>query len=111
VELADQEEFVAILPGIARHEGEQIAERLRAAVEDAHPSEIPVTVSFGVATSSGSDLDPAGVIAAADRCLYRAKREGRNRVVAENEPLAPSDPEGATRRLRLTAHADRLLAR
>jgi diguanylate cyclase (GGDEF)-like protein len=93
--------------------GGKIGERLRAAVEDARPSGIQVTVSLGIATSSGNDLDPAGVIAAADRCLYRAKREGRNRVVVAHERLAPGDRDGvgATRRLSLAAHADRLLAR
>jgi diguanylate cyclase (GGDEF)-like protein len=39
-----------------------------------------VTVSIGVAESSGRLTRPAQVLRAADTALYKAKREGRNRV-------------------------------
>jgi diguanylate cyclase (GGDEF)-like protein len=84
-----------MLPGLNGHEGAQIAERLRAAVESACPGDIPMTMSFGVATSAASNLDPTAVLTAADRCLYRAKREGRNRVAVEDAPLPPADGDRA----------------
>ena len=41
----------------------------------------PVTVSVGVATVEGEDIDVSAFIKQVDDLLYRAKREGRNRVV------------------------------
>jgi diguanylate cyclase (GGDEF)-like protein len=75
------EEFIAILPGLSSDEGKGVAERLRSAVADVEPQGLRVTMSFGVATAHGPDLDLDEVLACADRHLYRAKRSGRNRVV------------------------------
>ena len=80
------EEFVAILPGVSSSEGELIAKRLCEAVAAARPGTIEVTMSFGVAATSASRSDPDAIVSAADHCLYRAKKSGRNRVVAEAEP-------------------------
>ncbi len=46
----------------------------------AAPAQIPVTVSIGVAASGERHDGPAEVVRAADAALYRAKRDGRNRV-------------------------------
>ena len=43
---------------------------------------IPVTLSVGVAISTGAESDSLAMIQAADGALYRAKESGRNRVVA-----------------------------
>jgi diguanylate cyclase (GGDEF)-like protein len=75
------EEFVVLLPGMGAAEAAAVAERLRASVEalalphNASAVARVVTLSVGVATR------PAALVAAADEALYRAKREGRNRVV------------------------------
>jgi diguanylate cyclase (GGDEF)-like protein len=76
------EEFVALLPGVDSHEGRHVAERLRAAVQASRPCGIEVTMSFGVASSTGLDANHDRLFAAADACLYQAKRDGRNRAVA-----------------------------
>jgi diguanylate cyclase (GGDEF)-like protein len=76
------EEFVALLPGVDSHEGRRVAERLRAAVQASRPCGIEVTMSFGVASSTGLDATHDRLFAAADACLYQAKHDGRNRVVA-----------------------------
>jgi len=83
------EEFAIILPDTDVAGGVHFAEQLRAGVERlAIPNEGSpfryVTASFGVAaTIPDDDADPAALIAAADTALYRAKRDGRNLVRAE----------------------------
>jgi diguanylate cyclase (GGDEF)-like protein len=81
------EEFVVILPAHDLAEAAEVAERLRARVEAlAIPTEVSdvspyVTISIGVAVAEAGKLArPEELVAAADAALYRAKREGRNRV-------------------------------
>ncbi len=76
------EEFLIVLPGIDLREGSDTAERLRAAVEEAHPTGIPITISLGVSAARGAEVDYDALFKAADDALYQAKRAGRNRVVA-----------------------------
>lgn len=83
------EEFVVLLPEADEARAVQIAEALRAAVEAAgidHPTAPggKVTVSVGSATAYPNHAFAAAetLLAAADSALYRAKRGGRNRVVA-----------------------------
>ncbi len=72
------EEFMVLLPHCDARGAERVAEAVRLAVE-----ELAVTVSAGVASIvPGRDDEPAALVASADRALYRAKRDGRNRVVS-----------------------------
>ncbi len=81
------EEFLAVFPGTVLEVGIATAERMRACVEaqvtctfpDRNPA--PVTLSLGVAEVV-SDEAMDDLLARADQALYRAKAEGRNRVVA-----------------------------
>jgi diguanylate cyclase (GGDEF)-like protein len=77
------EEFAIVLPGMNLAEGHDVAERLRAAIAEATLAGLRLTMSFGVA-AVGPDAGVLDrVLLEADRCLYAAKRLGRNRVVAQ----------------------------
>jgi diguanylate cyclase (GGDEF)-like protein len=70
------EEFIVVAPHTAHRAAGVLAERLRAAVEDA----TPVTVSIGGACTPEAAVR---VLEVADRNLYAAKTAGRNAVVIE----------------------------
>jgi two-component system, cell cycle response regulator len=79
------EEFLVVLPGCDRECTEFLAERLRSVVSDKNMDTpegmIPVTISLGVAASGGERGWHADtLVKAADAALYRAKKNGRNRV-------------------------------
>ena len=80
------EEFVVLMPEAEERVGQTIAERLRRRISD-YPfeiggEEITVTVSVGIAELDPMADDPETLLQRADRGLYAAKRQGRNRVVA-----------------------------
>ncbi len=77
------EEFMVVMTGAAAEDASMVAERLRSAIAGApvviEGGALRITASVGVAAGeAGSTAD--ALIAAADAALYRAKREGRNRV-------------------------------
>jgi diguanylate cyclase (GGDEF)-like protein len=75
------EEFLVLLPGADLRSATDLAELLRAAVANGPHGGHRVTMSFGVAASSGdAPFDYEAVFAAADAALYQAKHRGRNRV-------------------------------
>jgi diguanylate cyclase (GGDEF)-like protein len=82
------EEFVVLLPEIDKIHADQVAEKLRRTVELRHfPKEQyqpnkNLTISLGLATLPDDSTNSRELIEFADRALYRAKAEGRNRVVA-----------------------------
>jgi two-component system cell cycle response regulator len=82
------EEFVIVMPNVEVSAAARIAERARQAIGqepfviDAGGRAIPVTTSIGVA-ERGPDDDTSTLYRRADRALYRAKSEGRNRVSAD----------------------------
>jgi diguanylate cyclase (GGDEF)-like protein len=114
------EEFAVILPHTDSDMAARVAERIRAAVEDflfaVGEESTRITVSAGVATyptSAGGDTVDA-LVRVADEALFRAKSEGKNRVV-----LADALPEeqrleierrrgnlGSTRRIGPLGRAD-----
>ncbi len=79
------EEFACVLPETDNAGAMIFGEQIRRLIAD-EPFEyegdrFPVTVSVGVATVEGEDVDTTAFIKMADDNLYRAKREGRNRVI------------------------------
>lgn len=84
------EEFVVILPGTDEEAAAQFADRVRVAVSEYlfrdEANEVTMTVSGGVASFPGLDIDhPDVLIKRADEALYAAKEGGRNRIVRASE--------------------------
>jgi diguanylate cyclase (GGDEF)-like protein len=88
------EEFLALLPAITLAEAQGVAERLRTQLAAA-PLEhagavVPLSVSIGLAAWDGAAEDLSRLLVRADRALYLAKRNGRDRV--ELAPVEPNEP-------------------
>jgi diguanylate cyclase (GGDEF)-like protein len=67
-----------------------VAEKLRTAVEALEiryeGRDIRLTASFGgavIESGSGMSMNPEELLASADRCLYQAKKSGRNQVCVQ----------------------------
>lgn len=87
------EEFAAILPGTSLKDACAMGERLRKAVQSrellkrsTNEKLGKITASLGVAAYRHGD-GVASLVERADRCLYAAKHEGRNRVIDETHAL------------------------
>ncbi|MGC8119715.1 sensor domain-containing diguanylate cyclase [Marinobacter sp. VGCF2001] len=85
------EEFVIILPEMGVGEAEETAERLRQRVarqpvllESGHSIRLTISVGVAVFPDHGESLD--SLCAAADKAMYRAKKQGRN-CIAMAQPL------------------------
>lgn len=77
------EEFVIIMPNTQQSEAYQVAERLRALIENHNfnieSHKIRVTSSFGVATQI-EEIEIESLLKQADKAMYLAKQRGRNKV-------------------------------
>ena len=84
------EEFLLLLPGVTAADAQLMAEALRQRLAQAELlADWPVTVSIGVAML-GDAASAQDWIRRADQALYRAKREGRNRVVMAHTEESPA---------------------
>jgi diguanylate cyclase (GGDEF)-like protein len=100
------EEFAILLPQTGLAEAAEVTERLRARIPriampasgSVSPAPSGITVSIGVAASGNVRCDLVDLLAAADRALYQAKAEGRDRVCTASD-RADSGPHP-----QLTAH-------
>jgi diguanylate cyclase (GGDEF)-like protein len=93
------EEFLVLLSNVGEEGARTAAERIRRAIASSlvsleNGSELPITVSVGVALARGRGMD--AVLEAADAALYAAKGRGRDRVVLEDE-LTDEERSAASR--------------
>jgi diguanylate cyclase (GGDEF)-like protein len=88
------EEFCCLLPQTNAQQSRHVAERIRrqveaAAIQVGNGTPVKATVSVGIASTETVGYDLDGLLRAADGAVYRAKRQGRNRVAtATGEELA-----------------------
>jgi diguanylate cyclase (GGDEF)-like protein len=82
------EEFLAVLTDCDEAAALRYANRVRYALSNSQPVEKRVTVSAGVAVGVVGVAVTNDLIVAADRALYRAKQEGRDRVCCASEFIA-----------------------
>jgi len=79
------EEFGVLLPGCEGEAAREVAERIRRRIAEApvliEGEHHPISVSIGVVASLAGEGTPELLMEAADRHLYAAKAQGRNRVV------------------------------
>lgn len=74
------EEFVILLNHCSLSEAEAKAEKIREMVCQLNPNEIPITISIGVTQLQTQDETLSVLLGRADKALYLAKKNGRNKV-------------------------------
>jgi two-component system cell cycle response regulator len=83
------EEFVIVMPETDMAVASLVAERIRRKVAsegfriDQGAKSLDVTISIGLSALMATEESGATLLKRADQALYRAKRDGRNRVVAD----------------------------
>lgn len=83
------EEFVVVMPDTDVPFAYAVAERLRHSIETTPvmisrtPGKLNITISIGIAGSTGAGDSADALLHRSDQALYSAKRNGRNRVVAD----------------------------
>ena len=85
------EEFAVLLPDTTIDQACVNAERIRCAINDLNPNGILVTTSIGVSALSLGPDSPEAMLEQADKCLYIAKRNGRNQFIRWDD--VPNDIE------------------
>src|SRR5206468_313856 len=89
------EEFFVLLPDTTQDGAAEFTDRIRARlVAEAFPGG-KVTMSIGIAEFPAHGDTPDAVIASADAALYRAKREGRDRVTRASQQRLSEEPKQA----------------
>jgi two-component system, cell cycle response regulator len=83
------EEFVVVMPETDMAVATVVAERIRRRIAgevfqiNQGATSLDVTISIGIAALATAEDSAATILKRADQALYRAKRDGRNRVVAD----------------------------
>jgi len=90
------EEFLLVLPGLDLDAAARVGERLRQSIKhdfhDKFTASRDLTVSLGVAAYGPDINSPADLVSHADKALYAAKNNGRNRVIRWDDPCVGQQP-------------------
>ncbi|MEI7703374.1 MAG: sensor domain-containing diguanylate cyclase [Deltaproteobacteria bacterium] len=90
------EEFAIVMPETDGAGAQVIAERIRTRLQGTcfptGAGQLQVTLSLGIATFPEDGTEKARLIEVADRCLYQAKRSGRNRSIRARDLSAGRTP-------------------
>lgn len=94
------DEFVMLLSGVDVAQAAEVAERVRARVDEmripvrgAEEGHVGVSLSIGIASAPQHGVIFESLFAAADRALYEAKRRGRNTVAVAGDDGARGKPK------------------
>lgn len=93
------EEFLIVLPDVTPAQARSVANRLRDAVADSpkaikNGTYVRATISIGIAVAQRNQrVSTTALCFAADRALYDAKRNGRNRIEVSQGAIRPAIPE------------------
>lgn len=85
------EEFILVLDNCTAQDAMIKAQGLRIAIEALTPQGIAITSSFGVAQMNEDVVKYEDLIKNADKALYEAKEEGRNRVILYKDAIDDAD--------------------
>ena len=81
------EEFALLLPGTEQADAERLGERVLRCVREIRGTEMPLTVSVGVATMTEMTHSAERLYERADDAMYVAKRQGKDRLVVDSAHL------------------------
>jgi diguanylate cyclase (GGDEF)-like protein/PAS domain S-box-containing protein len=105
------DEFVVVCEALTdAHEANVLAERIDRALAaplTVSGSQLQVTASIGITTSSGADTPPAELLSGADTAMYRAKANGKDRY----EIYEPAMSESTLRQLRVASELSSAVGR
>jgi diguanylate cyclase (GGDEF)-like protein len=92
------EEFIVLLPNTDTDEAVVVAEKIRVAISEIAVTGVdrPITASLGVATIPHHATDGEQLVRTADRALYLAKNNGRNRVEVGTGTPSPAESAALT---------------
>jgi diguanylate cyclase (GGDEF)-like protein/PAS domain S-box-containing protein len=89
------EEFCILLPETSLDTAAERAELIRTEIAGLQFSQLSITASLGVSSRDQNAAGPLLMLEQADKCLYAAKRSGRNRVVRfDSMPVLPDEGKG-----------------
>lgn len=98
------EEFAVLFPNTTVEQAAVVAEKVRGAMADLDFESFSITASLGVAEMDNETGSPQDLLDHADKCLYVAKRNGRNRVIRWDD--VPEDLEVDESSISRIQHAD-----
>ena len=78
------DEFIVLMPDTGVDGAKMIAHRIQQKLKQGSESIEQLSASIGVAVSAAADCDAQALLDFADSCVYKAKSEGKNRIVVEN---------------------------